>query len=90
MAFKKSEFVDVAVVDTIDEGSDNPTITKITLQDGQPRVNIRRFYTDRRSGELRPTSNGMFLKPEQIDVVIESLRKAKQECVRLYSTAAAA
>jgi len=73
----------MGIIQDIDKGSGEIIRIEISEYKGQNYLNLRVWYTDKNSGEFKPTQKGITVKPELFPQLKEAVLKAEPEIKRL-------
>ncbi len=73
----------MAIIRDIEKGGGEIIRVEISEFRGKSYLNIRTWYTDRDSGEYKPTQKGVSIRPEQYDQLREAVLAAESEMKRL-------
>lgn len=73
----------MSIIQDIDKGAGEIIRVEISEYKGQSYLNIRIWYTDKNSGEYKPTQKGVTIRPELFPALKEALLKAEPEIRKL-------
>ena len=73
----------MAVIRDIDKGAGEIIRVEISEFKGKSYLNIRIWYTDRDSGEYKPTQKGISIRPELFGALKDALLAAEGEIQKL-------
>jgi len=76
-------FFPMTTIQDIDKGAGEIIRVEISEYKGQNYLNIRVWYTDKNSGEFKPTQKGITVKPELFFQLKEAIIKAEPEIQKL-------
>jgi len=76
-------FFPMATIQDIDKGAGEIIRIEISEFKGQSYLNLRVWYTDKNSGEYKPTQKGITVKPELFSQLKEAILKAEPEIKKL-------
>lgn len=66
----------MGIIMDIDKGGGEVIRVEVTEFKGNKYLNIRVWYTDKETGDLKPTQKGVAVKPEQYALLKEAIDKA--------------
>ena len=72
-------FFPMGTIQDIDKGGGEIIRIEISEYKGQSYLNLRVWYTDKNSGEFKPTQKGITVKPELFSQLKEAVLKAEPE-----------
>lgn len=75
----------MGIIEDIDKGAGEVIRVEISEYKGQNYLNLRIWYTDKASGELKPTQKGITIKPELYQKLKAAVLKAEDEITKLLS-----
>lgn len=63
----------------LDLSRNGDVIIRIVISEfkGKTNLNIREWYTDTTTGELKPTKKGVLIRPEELDEFVNAVTEAK-------------
>ena len=64
----------------IERGYGRNIVIKTTVWKDVLYVDIREYYTDKESDELKPTKKGIRFSSDMLEEILEALNKVKEEC----------
>lgn len=69
---------DMQIIKDIDKGGGEIIRVEISEFKGVTYLNLRVWYTDKESGEYKPTQKGIAIKPELFPLLKEAILKAEE------------
>jgi len=67
----------MAIIQDIDKGGGEIIRVELSEYRGQTYLNLRIWYTDKNSGEYKPTQKGITVKPDLYPLLKEAVLKAE-------------
>ncbi len=77
----------MAIIQDIDKGGGEIIRVEITEFKGRRYLNLRIWYTDKNTGEFKPTQKGIAVKPELFAELKEAVLRAEPEMAQLLNEA---
>ena len=77
----------MGIIQDIDKGGGEIIRVEISEFKGRKYLNLRIWYTDKESGEYKPTQRGIAVKPELYSELKEAVLKAEPEIQELLGGA---
>ncbi len=69
----------MAVLKDIEKGAGEIIRIEVSEYQGKKYLNVRVWYTDKNSGEYKPTQKGVAIRPDQYEEFIAAIQSAKTE-----------
>ncbi|MCB1327197.1 MAG: transcriptional coactivator p15/PC4 family protein [Spirochaetales bacterium] len=69
----------MAVIRDIEKGGGEVIRVEISEYKGQKYLNLRVWFTDKQSGELRPTQKGVAIRPDQYQDLKAAVLEAESQ-----------
>lgn len=69
----------MAVIKDLDKGGGEVIRIEVSEYKGQKYLNVRVWYTDKNSGELKPTQKGVAIRPDQYQEFLAAVNGAGAE-----------
>lgn len=69
----------MAVIKDLDKGAGEVIRIEVSEYKGQKYLNVRIWYTDKSSGELKPTQKGVAIKPDHYQEFLAAVTSAGAE-----------
>ena len=73
------------IIRDIDKGAGEVIRVEISEYKGQKYLNLRVWYTDKSSGELKPTQKGITVRPDLYDQIKGAVLDAEEEIRKILS-----
>ena len=75
----------MAIIKDIDKGAGEIIRIELSEFKGNTYLNLRVWYTDKATGEFKPTQKGITIKPELFSELKEAIRIAEPEIQKILS-----
>ena len=75
----------MAIIHDIDKGGGEIIRIETSEYRGKQYLNLRVWYTDKQSGEFKPTQKGVTLRPELYEELKEAVLKAEPEIQKMLA-----
>jgi len=69
----------MGIIQDIDKGAGEIIRVEVSEYKGQKYLNLRVWYTDKASGEYKPTQKGVAIRPDMYEAVKEAILRAESE-----------
>ena len=69
----------MAILKDIEKGAGEIIRVEVSEYQGKKYLNVRVWYTDKTSGEFKPTQKGVAIRPDQFDEIFAAIHAARAE-----------
>jgi hypothetical protein len=69
----------MAILKDIEKGAGEIIRVEVSEYQGKKYLNVRVWYTDKTSGEFKPTQKGVAIRPDQYDEFLSAIHAARGE-----------
>ncbi len=69
----------MAILKDIEKGAGEIIRVEVSEYQGKKYLNVRVWYTDKTSGEFKPTQKGVAIRPDQFDEFLAAIHAARAE-----------
>ncbi|HMU85498.1 MAG TPA: transcriptional coactivator p15/PC4 family protein [Leptospiraceae bacterium] len=69
----------MAILKDIEKGAGEIIRVEVSEYQGKKYLNVRVWYTDKTSGEFKPTQKGVAIRPDQFDEFLSAINAARAE-----------
>ncbi|HNJ05666.1 MAG TPA: transcriptional coactivator p15/PC4 family protein [Leptospiraceae bacterium] len=69
----------MAILKDIEKGAGEIIRVEVSEYQGKKYPNVRVWYTDKTSGEFKPTQKGVAIRPDQFDEFLSAINAARAE-----------
>ena len=69
----------MAILKDIEKGAGEIIRVEVSEYQGKKYLNVRVWYTDKTSGEFKPTQKGVAIRPDQFDEFLAAIHAALAE-----------
>jgi hypothetical protein len=69
----------MAILKDIEKGAGEIIRVEVSEYQGKKYLNVRVWYTDKTSGEFKPTQKGVAIRPDQYDEFLSAIHAARAE-----------